>query len=61
MGGNHTYNTRLYSDGAAKLSFMDIIREDGGLIFSGYPVESGFRPASSLKTVTMRLNFMARA
>jgi len=40
---------------------MDIIREDGGLIFSGYPVESGFRPASSLKTVTMRLNFMARA
>jgi YD repeat-containing protein len=29
FGGNHNYNTWLYSDGAAKLSFMDIIHEDG--------------------------------
>ncbi len=29
LGSNHTYNTWLYSDGANKLSFMDIIHEDG--------------------------------
>jgi YD repeat-containing protein len=29
FGANHTYNTWLYSDGTANLTFMDIIREDG--------------------------------
>ena len=29
FGTNHSYNSSLYSDGAANLTFMDIIREDG--------------------------------
>jgi YD repeat-containing protein len=29
LGANQNYNTYLYSDGAAKLSFIDIITEDG--------------------------------
>ena len=29
LGGNHKYNAWLLSDGAAKLSFIDIIHEDG--------------------------------
>ena len=30
IGTTHSYNSWLYSDGAAKLSFMDIVHEDGG-------------------------------
>jgi YD repeat-containing protein len=29
LGANHSYNSWLFSDGEAKLSFMEIIREDG--------------------------------
>jgi len=29
LGGNHKYNTWLYSDGESKLSFIDVIHEDG--------------------------------
>jgi len=61
FGTNHSYNSSLYSDGAANLTFMDIIREDGDRNhLDRISPGRGFRAVWCLKAMRMPKRSTAR-